>query len=66
MKKVLTYQVRVIIENEKALRALRVAAEAIDSLAEDLPWRDEPGKATRALCYAMKHLTLGPPREVRK
>lgn len=48
--------VRIVLANPKALRALGYAAGVLNELQEDLPWRDEPKRAARALKYAMRHL----------
>ncbi len=50
--------VHVRLANPKALKALQVAAQNIESLLEDFPYRPEIKEAAKALRYACKHLTV--------
>jgi CYTH domain-containing protein len=50
--------VRIRLENPKALKALKVAAQNVESLLEDFPYRPEIKEAAKALRYACKHLTV--------
>lgn len=50
--------VQVTFANHKALRALRVAIESVESIAEDMTWRPEAKRAVKALRYAAKHLKV--------
>ena len=53
-----TVELRVVIVNRKALRALRKVAEVLDDVGEDMPWRDDVVEAKKAMAYAVKHLDL--------
>ncbi len=55
---------RIVFINEKALRALAVAAECTADIAEDMPWRDDAQRAVKALKYAAKHITVVPDERV--
>lgn len=48
--------VRLTLANPGALRALGRAAELLDELQEDLPWRDEPEQAANAIREAVRGL----------
>lgn len=47
--------VTMVFENAKAAKALRVACECLEQ-CQDLEWRPEIVKATKAMRYAMKHI----------
>lgn len=53
-----TIRAKVVITNEKAMRALKTAAKIVRDIAEDMPWREDAQQATRALQYAAKHITV--------
>lgn len=48
--------VRVVCKNERAVKALGVAARTLLELAEEMPYRAEVQKAARAMRYAVKNL----------
>lgn len=52
--------IRIVVSNESALRKLAEVAALLDDLQEDLPWRDEPARASEALEYARTHLVCIP------
>lgn len=60
--KTVTFQVRLVIENRKALRALQTAAQALGDVGDDLAWRPEIKRAAKALDYACKHLKTTTPK----
>jgi len=53
-----TVRVKVVVTNEKALKALVMAAECMKEIAEDMPWRDDAQKAWKALKYAARHIQM--------
>ena len=56
-----TVGMKIVVTNEKSFRAIRVAAETIIDLMDDLPWRErELTRALNALTYAIKHLEVVP------
>lgn len=48
--------VRLVLVNGKTLCALGRAAELLDELQEDFPWRDEPEQAANAIREAIEGL----------
>lgn len=58
-----TVRIKVVVTNEKALRALAFAAEQMKDIAEDMPWRDDAQEAWKALRYAARHIAMVEDRE---
>ncbi len=54
-------RVAIVLTNPKAMEALTEAAEGLDELIEDLPWREDAKDVKRALQYAVQYLD---PRKV--
>ena len=52
----LTVEVRIILKNRRALRALMAVVRCLDDVLEDMPWRDDVKRACRAARYAVKNL----------
>jgi|GEM_PF-5156497 len=52
-------ELKAVIVNAKAVRALQRALELAEELEEDMPWREEPKKLRKAIRYAGRHLTVG-------
>lgn len=61
MKQV-TFSIKLVIENRKAIRAMRATAQALHELGDDLAWRPEIKRAAKALDYACKHLRTSRPK----
>ncbi len=48
--------IRVVVTNRKALKALRVIADALGESADVMEWRPELKRAARAAKYLFDHL----------
>ena len=51
-------RLKVILINRKAVRALGFAADVLEDITEDMPWRPDAKKAARALRYAVRRLAI--------
>ena len=52
--------VKIVVDDKKALRALRVIGETLADLEEDFAYRDDVKRASRAVSYLAKHLRVVP------
>lgn len=49
-------QVRLVLKNKKAIKAMAFVTETLEELQEDFPYRPEIKKAIKAMIYAVRSL----------
>lgn len=54
----LTTCVTIVLKNKNAVRALAIAKELIEEVAEDQPWNAELRKAAKAIRFAANNLKV--------
>lgn len=52
--------VRLVVDNPKAIRALKVVLECLSDVAEDFEYRDDVKNAVKAARYLNRHLRWKP------
>ncbi len=50
--------VRIVFANRRALRAMRVVANCLEEVGDDMPWRPEIKRAAKAARYAFKNMAV--------